>query len=115
MPWKQVTIELPYTPDALAALLQEGSRGSMSRYTHLDIVDWARRYADELQHQTPLPDELLRCWQIADDITLQWELHIAGHYSVEEMRRFSHVDILLPRHFFDTWLSLLKAPSAPAV
>lgn len=115
MPWKQVTIELPHSPDVLAVLLQEGSRGSMSRYTHLDIVDWARRYAEELREQAPLPGDLLRCWQIADDMTLQWELHISSHYSMDEMRRFSHVDILLPRHFFDTWLALLTAPFAPAV
>lgn len=115
MPWKQVTIEQPYSPEVLAALLHEGSRGSMSRYTHLDIVNWARGYAEELQGQAPLPDNLLRCWQVADDMALQWELHISGHYSIDEMRRFSHVDILLPRHFFDTWLTLLKAPTAPAV
>lgn len=107
MPWKQVTIEYSFEADSLLMLLQEGARGSLSRYTHFDIVDWARRYAEELQRQAPLEGELLKLWQVADDMAVRWELHMASTYTIDEMKRFSQVDILLPRHYFETWLAEL--------
>lgn len=107
MPWKQVTIERPYTEDALYELLREGAKGSASRYTHFDIVEWAGRYAQELSKQHPIPENLFRYWQVTDDMQVRWELHIASHYSINDMKRFSHVDILLPRQFFQQWLKLI--------
>lgn len=104
MPWKQVTIERPLEPESLYELLQEGAKGSLSRYTHYDIMDWARRFAEELQKQGTLCDDTLTYWRVADDMSVRWELHIASTYSIDEMKRFSHVDILLPKHYFKTWL-----------
>ncbi|MEX0584452.1 MAG: hypothetical protein WEB07_01715 [Natronospirillum sp.] len=108
MPWKQVTIERALEPESLLELLQEGVKGSLSRYTHYDIMDWARRYAEAMQKEAPLASDNLRYWQVADDMTLRWELHIASTYTIEEMKRFSHVDILLPKHYFQNWLSWLN-------
>ncbi|TGG95819.1 hypothetical protein E4656_05275 [Natronospirillum operosum] len=109
MPWKQVTIERPFEPESLLELLQEGARGSLSRYTHFDIVDWSRRYAEDLQQQAPLDEEGLLLWRIADDMALRWELHMASTYTIDDMKRFSQVDILLPKHYFLTWLAELDA------
>ncbi|MCH8551853.1 MAG: hypothetical protein LAT62_07950 [Natronospirillum sp.] len=109
MPWKQVTIEHSFEPDSLVALLQEGARGSVSRYTHFDIVDWASRYAAELKRHQPLEGDTLKLWRVADDITVRWELHMAGTYSINEMKRFSQVDILLPKQYFETWLNELDS------
>lgn len=109
MPWKQVTIERPFSPDCLYELLREGHKGSASRYTHFDIVEWAGRYASELAKLHPMPDDQRLIWRITDDMQVRWELHIASHYSINDMKRFSHVDILLPRHFFQQWLTLLDA------
>lgn len=108
MPWKQVTIERPFEPASLQDLLTEGARGSLSRYTHYDIIDWATRYAEELQKSAPLSGDDLLLWQILDDMTVRWELHIASNYSIEQMKRFSHVDILLPKSYFQTWLHCLN-------
>lgn len=108
MPWKQVTIERPYEPDSLHKLLEEGSKGSLSRYTHSDIIDWARGYADTLQKMAPLEPDLLPYWQVADDMGLRWELYIASTYSIDDMKRFSQTDILLPKHYFHSWLDWLE-------
>lgn len=108
MPWKQVTIERPFAPESLHELLAEGARGSLSRYTHFDIIDWAKRYADELQKSAPLTGENLLYWQVVDDMTIRWELYIASTYSIDEMKRFSHVDILLPKYYFENWLTCLR-------
>lgn len=105
MVWEVRPIEKPYSRDHLQELLEQGERGTLSAYSHWQIVSWCSQFTDELNRHEP-QNPLLA---IADDVVVQWELHLAGQYTVEQMQRFSQNDLLMPREFFTLWLDQLNS------
>lgn len=108
MPWRQVQLNDSYTPESLKRLLEEGARGTLSIYCHDTIMTWALRYAESLQPLSHQPEHQT-IWYLLIDMNTCWELHIAGCYTLRDMKRFSRTDIILPRHYFATWLAYLES------
>lgn len=100
MAWQDNPITKSYERDSLLEILAQGLLGSMSRYTHFQIIEWCARYVDQASS-----NEL--DIEVADDIVVQWELFIASQYTLEQMRHFSLSDIVLPKPYFETWLKQL--------
>lgn len=113
MAWSNTPITKPHTLSNLADLLSQGLLGSMSRFSHFQIVEWCARFGDDFDHQTndqiPASPEL--ALDIVDDVVVQWELHLATQYTLEQLQRFSMDDVVLPKHYFENWLNqLLNLP-----
>lgn len=106
MPWRQVQLADPFSPECLRALLAEGGRGTLSTYCHDTIMTWATDYAEHLKPVRHYPDHE-RIWLLLDDMITRWELHIAGSYTLRDMKRFSRTDMILPRQYFTAWLTYL--------
>lgn len=113
MAWSNTPIDKTYTLSNLADLLSQGLLGSMSRFSHFQIVEWCARFVEEFDREPDpelptTPDDAL---DIADDVVVQWELHMATQYTLEELSRFAAEDVVLPKHYFEAWLNqLLKLP-----
>lgn len=109
MAWSSTPITKPHTLSNLADLLSQGLLGSMSRFSHFQIVEWCARFADDFDH---LPDDQIpsspeHALDIADDVVVQWELHLATQYTLEDLQRFSMDDVVLPKQYFENWLNQL--------
>ncbi|MCJ8312916.1 MAG: hypothetical protein HRU38_11935 [Saccharospirillaceae bacterium] len=101
MAWQDDPISKPYIADSLMEILAQGLLGSMSRYTHFQIIEWCVRFREN-------QEELNAFYiQLSDDVIVQWELFIASSYTLEQMRSFSLSDIVLPKPYFEQWLNEL--------
>jgi hypothetical protein len=107
MPWQQVQLADPFTPDCLRSFLEEGARGTLSKYCHDAIISWAKHYADDLRPISHQPEHHA-IWLLLEDMVACCELHIAGCYTLSDMKRFSRADMILPRRYFTTWLMHLE-------
>ena len=103
MAWQDDPISKPYQFDGLLEVLAQGLLGSMSRYTHFQIIEWCVRYREKNA------DSNEALFDIVDDIVIQWELFLASSYTLEQMRSFSLSDIVLPKSYFEQWLEQLVA------
>ena len=113
MAWSDTPIDKAYTLGNLADLLSQGLLGSMSRFSHFQIVEWCARFVDEFDREPDpqLPTTPEAALDIADDVVVQWELHMATQYTLEDLSRFASGDIVLPKQFFESWLNqLLELP-----
>jgi hypothetical protein len=114
MAWSSAPISKPHSLSNLAALLSQGLLGSMSRFSHFQIVEWCARFADDFdrladEHIPASPELAL---DIADDVVVQWELHLATQYTLEDLNRFAMDDVVLPKPYFESWLNqLLDIPT----
>ena len=103
MSWSDGEINLEFDADNLHQLLSQGEKGAQSNYCHFQIVRWCGSLVQHLCQQDkshPLID-------IADDVVVQWELHLATNYTVTQLEKFSQSDLVLPKHHFSHWLKLL--------
>lgn len=113
MAWSDTPIDKAFSLGNLADLLSQGLLGSMSRVSHFQIVEWCARFVDEFDHEpdAQLPTSPKTALDIADDVVVRWELHIATQYTLEDMNRFTLSDIVLPKTYFESWLNhLLDLP-----
>lgn len=111
MAWSVKPIEKPYTLRNFADLLSQGLLGSMSRFSHFQIIEWCSQFVDlyDLEPDeefTMTPNQAIA---LADDVVVQWELYIATQYSLDDLNRFSLTDVVLPKQFFEDWLNQLLA------
>jgi len=114
MAWSNEPIDKAYTLSNLADLLSQGLLGSMSRFSHFQIVEWCARFAEHYDREpdNELPATPEEALDIADDVVVQWELYLATQYTLEELSRFSLGDVVLPKQLFETWLNhLLDLPT----
>ncbi|MHA7878452.1 MAG: hypothetical protein ACX931_01575 [Saccharospirillum sp.] len=114
MAWSTDPITKPHTLTNLADLLSQGLLGSMSRFSHFQIVEWCARFPEEFDGlpSDDLPTSPEQAIVVADDVIVQWELFIAAQYTLEELGRFSLSDVVLPKPFFESWLNqLLQLPT----
>ncbi|BCE01966.1 hypothetical protein [Marinicellulosiphila megalodicopiae] len=102
MAWQDDPISKAYTKESLMEILAQGLLGSMSRFTHFQIIEWCVRFRE--QHENDVKAFHI---QVSDDVIVQWELFIASSYTLEQMRSFSLSDIVLPKTYFEQWLNQL--------
>ncbi|MEJ2042144.1 MAG: hypothetical protein P8X74_03945 [Reinekea sp.] len=111
MAWIDTPIEKPYTLRNLADLLSQGLLGSMSRFSHFQIVEWCSQFVEEYDltpdDDLPLPPH--EAIALADDVVVQWELYLASQYSLDELNRFMLSDVVLPKPYFEQWLNTVLA------
>lgn len=109
MAWSSTPISKPHSLSNLADLLSQGLLGSMSRFSHFQIVEWCARFSDNFDQQPDdqIPASPEHALDIADDVVVQWELHLATQYTLEELQRFSMDDVVLSKQYFENWLNQL--------
>lgn len=107
MAWSDTPIDKPYTITHLADLLSQGLLGSMSRFSHFQIVEWCSQFVDQynLQEDEDLPIHPADAIGLADDVVVQWELFLATQYTLDDLRQFTLSDIVLPKSYFEGWLN----------
>ncbi|AJQ96469.1 hypothetical protein [Gynuella sunshinyii] len=103
MSWSDSEISLEFDAENLRQLLLQGQKGTQSNYCHFQIVRWCGLLVQYLRQQ----DNLHPLIDIADDVVVQWELHLATNYTVTQMDKFSQSDLVLPKQHFSHWLKLL--------
>ena len=111
MAWSDTPIEKAYTLANFADLLSQGLLGSMSRFSHFQIVEWCSRFVDEYDRapdeQIPLAPE--KAVALADDVVVQWELYLATQVTLDDLNRFTLSDVVLPKSHFEQWLNTMLA------
>lgn len=107
MAWSDKPIDKPYTMTNLADLLSQGLLGSMSRFSHFQIVEWCSQFVEQynLSEDEDLPIHPADAISIADDVVVQWELFLATQYTLDDLNRFSLSDVVLPKAYFEGWLN----------
>lgn len=111
MAWSEQTIEKAYNLQNLADLLSQGLLGSMSRFSHFQIVEWCSHFVEEFDLEKDdnfsiKPSEAIA---IADDVVVQWELFLATQYTLDDLHKFALSDVVLPKAYFEQWLNQLLA------
>ena len=111
MAWLDTPIDKPYTVKQLADLLSQGLLGSMSRFSHFQIVEWCSRFVEEydLAAEPELPIKPHDAIQLADDVVVQWEFFLATQYTLDDLHKFTLADVVLPKTYFEQWLNQLLA------
>lgn len=106
--WQDSEIGLTLDESSLITVIREGEKGTQSRYAHWQIVQWCARfvaYYQPLDRNNPLVN-------LADDVIVQWELHLSSQYTLEQMQKFRQADLVLPREHFSHWRQLLEGMSS---
>ena len=111
MAWSDKPIDKPYNLAHLADLISQGLLGSMSRFSHFQIVEWCSHFVDQydLAADAEIPVSPNDAIVVADDVVVQWELYLATQYSLDDLNKFSLSDVVLPKTFFEGWLNQLLA------
>ena len=111
MAWSEDPIKKPFTLENFADLLSQGLLGSMSRFSHFQIVEWCSQFVEhyDLAQDENIPVEPQKALALADDIVVQWELFIATKYTLDQLSTFSMSDVVLPKSYFEDWLNTLLA------
>lgn len=110
-------IDLPFTVVNLSALLAEGAH-SDGRYTHQQIKDWADQFW-RTQFEMPtsrgvnVPPVIEKAAELAQEIEMQWDMHLSNTYTLPELQRLDFPQVHLPREWFTSWLArLCQLPSS---
>lgn len=111
MAWSEKPIDKPYSLENLADLLSQGLLGSMSRFSHFQIIEWCSHFVDQydLNSSEEFHISPADAVSLADDVIVQWELYLASQYTLDDLNRFSLNDIVLPKSFFEDWLNRILA------
>ncbi|TXR52118.1 hypothetical protein [Reinekea thalattae] len=111
MAWSEKPIDKPHTLENLADLLSQGLLGSMSRFSHFQIVEWCSQFVEhyDLSNSEEFHISPADAICLADDVIVQWELYLASQYTLDDLNRFSLNDIVLPKTFFEDWLNRFLA------
>jgi hypothetical protein len=107
MAWSDQPIEKAYTLKNLADLLSQGLLGSMSRFSHFQIIEWCSHFVEQydLAADEDIPLAPTSAITLADDVVVQWELYLATQYTLDDLHKFALSDVVLPKTFFEQWLN----------
>lgn len=108
MTWASERIQLALNVDSFAKLVCEGTKGSLSQYAHVHIIDWCDRYGKHLSTFAHFSASLARVQELADDLVVQWELYIAATYTIDQINQYDPAHLLLPSYHFETCLKALS-------
>lgn len=100
MSWSDKQLDWELNSQSLTILLAEASRGSMSEFSHYQIIRWLGRFADDV---TPINEQTRCLTNMCDDATVVWELFVSSHYTLEQLQKFSLNDVILPKEHFAQW------------
>jgi hypothetical protein len=100
MSWSDKQLDWELNPHSLITLLAEAARGSMSEFSHYQIIRWLGRFADEVNANEETMRQLTN---MCDDATVVWELFVSSHYTLEQLQKFSLNDVILPKEHFAQW------------
>jgi hypothetical protein len=103
-------IPLPFSAHNLASLLAQAAQLEKGDYTHQDIAHWCDRFHMAYLYGD-LPDEegiTQGVAAIAEDVSAQWELHLANTYSLEQLQTMGFSSVELPHHWFREWHEQLQ-------
>ena len=111
MAWSDTPIQKPYSLANLADLLSQGRLGSMSRFSHFQIVEWCSHFVDnyDLAPDSDIPIAAASAVALADDVVVQWELFLATQYTLDDLNKFTLSDVVMPKAYFEQWLNQVLA------
>ncbi|WP_320826229.1 hypothetical protein [Reinekea sp.] len=111
MAWSDKPIEKPYSLVNLADLLSQGLLGSMSRFSHFQIVEWCSHFVEkyDLTADIDIPITPSNAIALADDVVVQWELFLATQYTLDDLNKFVLSDVVMPKAHFEQWLNQVLA------
>ena len=102
---------MPFTRESLITVLAWGAGEQPSTHTHQDIARWCDRLDIMSSSDTPEGDALRPLVAVAEDVSAQWDLHLANTYTLEQLQALQFSDITLPVEWFQDWLQ--KAREIP--
>ncbi len=113
------SISLPFTLANLRALLAEGERPD-ARYTHQQIKAWAdgfwwTQFEPVVSLGADVPPEIEKAAELAQEIEMQWDMHLANTYTLLELQRVDFSHVRLPTKWFADWLARLHQLAPPTV
>ena len=113
------SISLPFTLANFRALLAEGARLD-ARYTHQQIKDWADgfwwRYTMwPADPEASVPAEMKAAATLAQEIEMQWDMHLANTHTLQELQHLDFAQVRLPTEWFADWLTRLDELVPPTV
>ncbi len=111
MAWSDEPISKPHSLANFADLLSQGLLGSMSRFSHFQIVEWCSQFVEgyDLTPDDSFSISPTEAIGLADDVVVQWELFLASQYTLDDLNKFALYDVVLPKTFFEDWLNTLLA------
>jgi len=111
MVWSDTPIQKPYSLVNLADLLSQGLLGSMSRFSHFQIVEWCSHFVEnyDLTPNNDIPIPAASAIALADDVVVQWELFLATQYTLDDLSKFTLSDVVMPKAYFEQWLNRVLA------
>lgn len=107
--WREIS--LPFTRESLITVLAWGAGEQPSTHTHQDIARWCDLLNLMWHTDTPEGDALKPLVDLAEDVSAQWDLHLANTYTLEQLQALQFSDINLPVEWFQDWLQ--KAREIP--
>lgn len=111
MTWTTSPLTLAYQWQNLAQLIRQGQLGSSSNYSHQQIIDWCLAFARDFEAEPQVlhAKQVQALRHLADEMGVQWELHVATYYTLEQMARIDQNDLILPKALFNQWQQQLEA------
>lgn len=100
--WRE--IPLLFTRESLITVLAWGASEQPSQHSHQDIAHWCDRLHMASVTDTPEGDALRPLADIAEDVSVQWELYLANTYTLEQLRTLQFSTVTLPVEWFQGWL-----------
>lgn len=97
-------IELPFTPESVAQVLNWGARPKGAPYSHKQIAEWCDRFWCQYI-DVDAPPHIERLLPVLADVDAQWDLFLANTFSLEELRTKSFEEVCLPTEWFEEWLT----------
>ncbi len=101
-------ISLPFTSSSLCALLKVGQTPAEPNYTHQQIARWCDLFVFHFFDDPAVRDRTTEL-EVAEDVSVQWDLTIANTFTLEERRNLNYAEFRLPIEWFADWLKQLES------
>lgn len=99
-------IDLEFNRSNAIKLLGFGTNPENSPYTHKQIAEWCDRFWCKYL-DVDAENEIEELLPILTDVETQWDLYLANKYSIEELRVIDMDNEIMPKEWFNEWLSQL--------
>ncbi|GAB3638179.1 hypothetical protein GCM10027422_37690 [Hymenobacter arcticus] len=98
--WQEIA--LPFTVSNLISLLENVVNGN-AVFTHQDVAHWCDNFI-MMSRATRLAPMDTSAAEIADDVSVQWDMFLANTYTFEQLQELDFSIIYLPEEWFVDWL-----------
>jgi hypothetical protein len=97
-----IPINLEFNRKNLLALLALGAEPDKSPYSHKQIAEWCERFWNKYCY-IDAPEDIEVIMPVLADVETQWDLYLAGKFSLSELKKQDFESVLLPVEWFVNW------------